>query len=413
MKRMIQPDAGWSDRLMVRLRGVLLYARIGILAAAVVLPLKATATEGALREAFQATLAELRTTYGFPGVTAAYVLRDGTVGVAASGLADVEAGRPMSPQTRMLSASIGKTFVAATAVALARENGLSLETPVAQWLGDRPWFGRLPNHGDMTLRHLLTHTSGLPDHVHLKSFAADVSRRGNEAGNPFQPESLVAYVIDEKPLFNAGEGWHYTDTGYILVGLVIESIAGRGCFDEMIDRFVAPLGLTLTGPADRRELAGLATGYTSTNNSFGFPAKTVDVEGKLAWHPGIEWAGGGWVSNSRDLACWGAALFGGDAIQENDLDDLLRSVSVSRDNSDIRYGAGVAVCRASPFGPIYGHGGWIPGYISSLRYYARHGISIAFQINTDQLPEHDSEVAVKAMENRLIRVVLSAVEKGQ
>jgi D-alanyl-D-alanine carboxypeptidase len=225
------------------------------------------------------------------------VLPDGAILVAAAGWADLEAGTPMTPRARMPSASIGKTYVAAAAVALAREGVLDLDAPVSRWIGDRPWFARLPNRDAITLRHLLTHSAGLADHVHRERFAADLARRWREPDNPFPPEALVAYVLDLPPLFEAGTGWAYSDTGYILAGLVIEAATGRGWYEEITTRFLAPLDLTLTSPSDRRRLAGLVAGYTTTDNPFGFPAKSVDAAGALAWHPGIEWTGGGWVNN--------------------------------------------------------------------------------------------------------------------
>lgn len=364
-----------------------------------------------LSEDFQSALHVLRKEYGFPGATAAYVLKDGTTGVAATGVADIEAGTPMTLQARMLSASIGKTFVGATVVALAREGILDLDIPVSRWIGDRQWFTRLPNHDAITLRHLLTHSSGLPNHVYLDSFSVEVSRRWREKDNPFPPEALIGFILDMQPLFEAGKGWAYSDTGYILVGLVIEAATGRGCYDEIKERFLTPLALTLTTPADRRSLPGLAAGYMATDNTFGFPQKTITADGILAWHPGLEWTGGGFVSNSRDLARWGAALFGGNAMSGSYLDDLLDSIPISPDTSDIQYGAGVAVYRTGPFGPVYGHGGWIPGYSSSLRHYTEHGTNIAFQLNTDIGIDDESMQLIKNMEIRLAKIVITAVRK--
>ena len=106
----------------------------------------------------------------FPGATAAIALPDGTVMTAATGLADVEAGRAMTPETPMLAASIGKSFVAATVLALESEGRLSRDDLLSVHLGDRPWFDALPNAGTITIDHLLHHTSGLPDHVHLPEF---------------------------------------------------------------------------------------------------------------------------------------------------------------------------------------------------------------------------------------------------
>lgn len=103
---------------------------------------------------------------GFPGMTAAAALPDGTAISVAIGMADRESGAPMTRQSRMLAASIGKTFVAATILALDQEELLHLDDPISMWLSNRGWFERLPNYHTATILHLLTHTSGLPDHIH-------------------------------------------------------------------------------------------------------------------------------------------------------------------------------------------------------------------------------------------------------
>lgn len=361
-----------------------------------------------LAKEFQLTLDAMQKQHGFPGATAAYVLADGTVGVAATGLADIESATAMTVNSRMLAASIGKTFVGATAVALAREGTLDLDIPVSRWLGELKWFSRLPNHDTITLRHLLTHSSGLPDHVHLKRFARDVSRKWRENVNPFAPEDLIHFVLDLPPLFEAGKGWTYSDTGYILIGLVIEKATEGNYYNELEERFIKPLGLTLTAPSDSRVLPGLAAGYMATDNAFGFPRKTVTADGAMAWHPALEWTGGGLVSNSRDLVVWGKALFEAKAMTGPYLAELLSSVPVSADTPDIQYGLGVAIYRTGPFGQVYGHGGWIPGYSSSLRYYPDHGVAIAFQINTDIGAVDSTSNVMHKMETGLARTVISA-----
>lgn len=367
-----------------------------------------TAAASELAKKFQSALDTLQKKYHFPGATAAYVLHDGTVVVAATGHADLESKTPMLAQSRMLAASIGKTFVGATAAALAHEGVLNLDTPISRWLGKRHWFSRLPNHDAITLRQLLNHTSGLPDHVHLPRFASEFSHRWREKDNPFSPEDLIRFILDQPALFEAGKGWAYTDTGYILIGLVIEEVTQKSYYDVISKRFLTPLGLTLTSPAVQRNLPGLAAGYTSTKNAFGLPVKTIDSHGKMVWHPGIEWTGGGLVSNSRDLARWGSALFSGQAMASTYLDELLKSVPISRDMPDIQYGAGVAIYRKGRFGPVYGHGGWIPGYNSSLRYYPNYGITIAFQLNTDIGITDEKTNVIGEMEALLADIVISA-----
>ncbi len=355
---------------------------------------------------FQAEIDSVRARFNFPGMTAAYVLDDGTVGTAASGLADVEAEVPMTANTRMLSASIGKSFVGALCIAMALEGRMALDDPVSQWLGRFAWFKRLPNHESITLRHLLTHSAGIPDHVHMDAFAEAFANAWRESGNPFPPERLVGFVLDKPALFPAGCGWSYSDTGYILIGLIIEAVTGRPCFDVIEKRFLVPLALFDTSPADRRDLNRLAAGYMRPDNLFRFPVKTLNAKGHLNWHPAVEWTGGGLIGTSRDLARWGAALFGGEAMDGDYLPELLRAVAVDPDLDDIKYGAGVAVYSSGPFGPVYGHAGWIPGYVSSLRHYSEYGVTIAFQINTDiGIIDSDHDV-LKTIENRLIQVLI-------
>lgn len=356
-------------------------------------------------EAMQAVLDDIRERYDLPGLTAAYATVGGSSGTAAAGWADVEAGKRMTPDARMLAASIGKTFVAATAVALHHEGVLDLDAPIADRLGDRPWFPELPNHDVITLRHLLAHRAGVLDHVHTDAFAEAVARRWQEPGHSFPPDTLVSFVLGNAALFAPGDGWSYSDTGYVLAGLVIEEATGRDYYDLVTERFLAPLGLRHTKPSDRRELAGLAAGY-SADNAFGWPAKSTGDDGALLWHPGIEWTGGGLVSTSSDLAAWGVALFGGTALPETARDMMLDAVPVDPAEPDVRYGLGVAVYRAGRFGPVYGHRGWIPGYVSSLRYYADHGVAVAFQINTDDALETDSTFVVRELEMRLAEIAL-------
>ena len=113
------------------------------------------------------------------------------------------------------------------------------------------------------------------------------------------------------------------------MGLVIEEATGRSYYEEIKDRFLTPLNLNLTAPSDQRYLPGLAAGYMAEDNSFGFPRKTIDTKGMMEWHPGFEWTGGGLVSNSRDLAEWGAALFNGKAMLGDYLTDILQAVPIS------------------------------------------------------------------------------------
>ncbi|MFD1195448.1 serine hydrolase domain-containing protein [Seohaeicola saemankumensis] len=355
-----------------------------------------------------ATLDEFLERYGFPGATAAIALPDGTVMAAATGLADVEIGRAMTPETPMLAASIGKSFVAATVLALESEGRLSRADLLLAHLGDRPWFDALPNAGTITIDHLLQHTSGLPDHVHLPEFQAEWTRLTTDERD-FDPERLIDFVTGEAPLFEAGHAWAYSDTGYVLLGLVIEQVTGQAWHEAVRTRLLDPLDLGGTVPSNRPDLPGLAVGYIAPDNPFGLPARTADAERRLLWNPAVEAAGGGFASTSADLVRWGHLLFGGEALEGPYLDRLLDGVPVAPDAPGILYGAGVAIYADTPRGPVWGHGGWIPAYVSSLRHYPDHGVTVAFQINTDVGIANDESDLVPALEAALADLAIEAV----
>ena len=355
---------------------------------------------------FQAALNLMQKRYGFPGATAAYAWDDGRKGTAAAGMADAETATPMTTESRMLGASIGKMFVGAVAASLLHDGVLEPDIPVSRWLGDREWFSRLPNHKEITLRHLLTHRSGLPNHVYMDAFAEEVKKRMTNQTLPISPDSLVLFVLDQDPLFNVDEGWAYTDTGYILVGLIIEEATSRDYYEIVQEKFLNPLNLNSTSPSNKYILPGLATGYAA-ENSLGFPEKTTTPEGNMLWHPGIEWTGGGLISTSADLASWGATLFGGDALSDQALAMLLDTRPIDPSSDEVQYGMGVAAYKNGAYGTVYGHRGWIPGYTSSLRYYKEYGIAIAFQINTDIGMMADSSSVIETMEKQLLEAALT------
>lgn len=332
---------------------------------------------------FQAKLNELREQYGFPGATAAFVLPDGRLYGCATGLADKEKNIPFTPQTRLMSASIGKTFVAAVALSLVQEGRLALDDRIEKYFGSEPWFARLPNGREITLRHLLTHSSGLGDHVYSEGYRSSIARM-RATGDPdfyFRPVQLVEFVCDQPPLFAPGKGYKYTDTGYILVGLIIEKVSGRRYYDLLTERFLKPLRLTLTRPSNQRKLPGLAAGYLAEQNHFNLPVKIADF-GEMKFNPAGEWTGGGLVTNSQDLARWAKILYEGRALKKPYLDDLIGSAVPREPGSRNGYGLGVFI-NETPLGKTYGHTGWYPGYRSFMIYFPEAQVAVAMQINTD------------------------------
>ena len=329
-------------------------------------------------------LEELRQEAGFPGGMAAFLLPSGELGRVAVGLADVERQEPMTVERRILSGSIGKTFAAATVLGLSLEGKLGLDDPLERWLGAQDWYTRLPNAGDITLRMLLTHSAGLPDYVSDERFAQAAHTWLKEAieKDPdyyLKPRELVAFALDKEPLFPADQGYAYSDIGYLLLGMVIEQASQSSYYEELERRFLSPLELRLTGPADRRLLPGLVAGYVDPENPLGVPGKIAE-DGVMMLNPALEWTGGGLVTNPGDLARWASALYEGRALNGPYVDKLLTGVPAPAEGGT--YGLGVII-RETTHGTAYGHAGWFQGYLSIVAYYPAHRLAMAVQVNTD------------------------------
>lgn len=377
----------------------------GLLAAA------SAAAADELRTALQAELSARHAAapgvHAFPGATLAVALPDGRVLEFAAGLAVVSPETPMVPASRMPSGSIGKTFVAALALRLAEEGALDLDDRLADWLGDEPWFDRLPNADSITLRQLLNHSSGLIDHVFdAQSEFGDYFRRevlAGAAGRGLDPRELVRFVLDREPLFAPGEGFHYSDTNYILAGLVIERAGGESYYAALGRRLLEPLDLSSTTPLVHRQIDRLAQGYAPESSElFGLPLEVAGADG-LVFDPAVEWTGGGLVTTPTDLVRFAKALFERDVLQPESLDAMLTSIArPDRRNDDPEraygYGLGISVAH-TPAGVAYRHGGFFPGYNSLLAYYPVERVAIAMQVNSDR-----SEI--EAHVDALVRIVV-------
>ena len=361
-----------------------------------------------LKNRFQAGLDLICKKHSLPGMTAAYALPDNTVVAFASGLSDKESGTKMTIENRMPAGSVGKTFVAAMIIALAQDAKLTLDDKIERWLGKEAWFYDLPNGRDITIRHLLMHRSGLSDHVYdqewIKEARQMVSKLDTSPDAYFKPQELVKYVLNRKPLFAAGQSFKYTDTGYILLGMIIEKAGNASYYDQVERRFLKPLHLTRTRPANHRAIPNLAAGYLSARNPFGFPEK-ITIDGKLRYNPLTEWTGGGLVSNPQDLVVWAKALYEEKALEKPYLNELL-AAAPNEGGKPKRYGLGVYVTQ-SDLGTSYGHGGWSVGYLTHMVFFPAERVAVAFQVNTDVRDDLLGDI------NLLIREVLQSADKAR
>lgn len=409
----------WPRRILVCLLAI---CAVGLQAP----PVRAAALNdrefAALVANFQGAVDAERERYRIPGMTAAFVLPDGRMGKIASGSADVEHHVAMTPDSRMLSGSIGKTMTSAVAVKLAEQGVWSLDDKLSKYLGRNPWFARLPSAEQLTVRLLLQHRSGIENYYDNPRFFELL--RSKTAEDPsYAPtfETLIDFVSDRPPLFPPGQGFKYTDVGYLLVGLAIEQATGARYYDTARAFFLDPLGLVLTSPSNVRRLPGLTQGYANGRNPLLQGPTMIGSDGQLTYNPSIEFTAGGLVTNSGDLARWAKALYSSQVLSKASVASIVeRPVNDAQTARDAPYyGLGVRVIAASSDTPAsYGHDGYIPGYRSSMRYYPEFDVAIAFQMNTeDGIWEEEAggrdalkgHVDLPAIRERLSAVVLAAV----
>lgn len=328
------------------------------------------------------SLSEQRAKADFPGVGVGFVLADGRSGVVTCGLANVEENIPIKPSDRFLAGSVGKMFVAAVTMRLVEDGKLSLDDRVEKWLGDEPWFRRLPNASELTVLSLLNHTAGLPEYYGQAGIADEIKANPHRQWTPYD---RLKYVLDLTPLFAVGEGWSYADTNYILIGQIAERASGKLLFELIEEQLLKPLNLGGIVPSSTREIDQLIPGYASPTNPLGFSGRMV-ADGKFIINPQIEWAGGGLATTPADLARWAKLLFDGRAFRKAEtLETMLSGVEMAKGRGGTRvskYGMGVMI-RDSKWGTVYGHGGWFPGYRTELAYFPERKTAIAVQFNTD------------------------------
>ena len=334
-------------------------------------------TAAPLREKLQTKLAELHRNGKFPGATLGVALADGRSMGLAVGVSDREAKTPMQPTDLMLQGSVGKTYAAALALQLVAEGKIGLDDRIEKYLGKEKWFARLPNAKEITVRMLMNHTSGLVRYEFKEEFAKDLTAQVEKV---WKPEELVSYIFDTKAPFEAGKGWDYSDTNYIVLGMIIERVTGKPYYDLVRKRVLGPLKLRKTVPSDGRVIPGLAQGYAGADNPFGGTDAMIR-DGKFVINPQFEWTGGGMASTTEDLALWAKALYEGRAFPAKLMPQALEGVPAPMLGKETKYGLGVII-RQTPLGTAYGHSGFFPGYLTEMVYFPDHKIALALQINS-------------------------------
>jgi D-alanyl-D-alanine carboxypeptidase len=337
------------------------------------------AQNAAFKQKIQVRLDSLRETGKFPGLTVGIIFPDNTSIAFASGVADSAKNQLMTTDAMLMQGSVGKTYVSAVTMQLLKEGKFKLDDKVSQYLGHYSWFNRLPNAQNITIKMLMNHTSGIMRYEFKDAFTKDLTAN---PGKVWKPEELLAYVLDEKPAFKAGEGWEYSDTNYIVLAMIIEQVTGKKYYDLAIERILKLLHLTQTLPSNQRKLSGLVQGYAGKDNPFGGKSEVIADNGEFIINPQFEWTGGGIYSTSLDLAKWGKLLYEGKAFDPSYLPVMEDGVPAKMLGANASYGLGVIIRQSQKYGTLYGHSGFFPGYMTEMCYFPKYKMCFAVQTNT-------------------------------
>ena len=327
----------------------------------------------------QSVLDSLRLHNQIPGVSYALVSGEQILKSYSSGYADVHQRIPLTSEHVMFSGSVGKTYAVALLMQLHDKGLFSLEDKILDYFPDLDWMKRLPNIQEISIEMLLQHTSGLPRYV-MKPEVWDTLK-----SNPDKVWSYLdrlQHVFGNEALHEAGKGWGYSDTNYILLGMLIEALSQETYYDLLNEKILIPEKLTQTFPSTRRDLKGLPVGYSDLPDWFHMPQEVV-VDGLYAFNPQLEWTGGGLASTTSDLAKWARIYYTGELFSDALLQKITTPNSQATELDPIMsYGMGSFIYK-TPFGQAYAHTGFVPGFNSIFAYYPDLDLAVALQVNCD------------------------------
>lgn len=336
-------------------------------------PAGLTAT-AATRHALQARLDQLRERHGIPGISVTILFPDGSSWLGVSGVANVQAKTAVTPSTSFAIGSVSKTFTAALVIALAQNGTIELDEPVRTYLPDLKIDARI------TVRQLLDHTSGLRDYFFHPAIdrllLRDPSRRWDAA-------DALKYV--GKSYFKPGTGWHYSNTNYLVLGMLAERVGEAPLAEQIRTRFLAPLGLRHTWyQPEEAPTSDVARGYRFESTAK--DAAAIDLSDGSPFMPFtsvVTAAGGagGLASNSSDLTRWARALYAGGVLSPESVDAIVGDITRTEPYKPrVPYGLGVQ--RLDIDGaPSLGHSGRLLGFRSAVRWLTEEDIAIAVLTN--------------------------------
>jgi len=338
--------------------------------------------------AWQVMLHQWRSRADIPATVLAVRAADGGSWVGADGTPERDGRIPVTSDAPFRIASITKLFVAVVVLQLVQEGRLRLDDPASRYVpAAAVWH--------VTIRQLLNHTSGIPDYGMSDDFNDElVDHRERRWTAP----EIVALVTDKEPTFPAGTDYSYSNTDYILLGQVIETVTGHSWASEVRTRILDPLELHNTYAAGCEPVPRpVIPGYFDIDDD----GDLDNVETGLPWTSleTAEGPAGAMVSTAPDLLAFGDALFHRRLLS----DDTMRAMVAEGPFHPrfTNYGLGLEIARPDYRTTIWGHGGYLPGFRSAMWYVpSRDAVIVVLANDVRAEPRDLAELAMRSLPER-------------
>ncbi len=256
--------------------------------------------------------------------------------------------------------SITKTYVSATILELVQDGKLTLDDALDTWVAG------LANTSGVTVKMLLNHSSGIFNYTEDPAFLSDLTKK-------WTPDELATLATQHAPYFAPGADFHYSNTNYVLLGMIAEKASGKTLAAVLHEKALDPAALEHTHLDGEETFSEtLAPGYAGNGS-----------DSTYAVDPSGPWAAGAMVASGADMVKWATALYGSDTILDAAQHDLQTSGAISV-GGGASYGLGVVILPASVTfgaGPALGHDGAINGYNSQMFYFPDEKLALAAVVN--------------------------------
>jgi D-alanyl-D-alanine carboxypeptidase len=298
-------------------------------------------------------------TTGAKGINASIGVPDNGIWCSARGVTGNTSNGKITSDLQFCAGSIGKIFTAVVILNLIEEDRLSLENSVEKWFPEISWASRV------TVNHLLTHTSGIAGFDNTKEYESHRYLYDN-------PEELLSYLTKKELLFEPGKHYAYSNTGYLMLGIIIERVTGR-TYKEAVEHYIIEkINLHKTEVITSESIDGLIVKGHHKGNVLSESEDYI-----------VPFAAGSIAATPRDLIIFLQALMSGRLLSQGSLQTMFSDMNLMTVTQRNYYGKGMVAALETPAGNIIGHTGGIKGFGASLYYHPERNIFVCVMMNDD------------------------------